>query len=291
VLFCARTLRSVDWTICGHCNLIAVAAPVAAITGSRLALVIHGVEAWERAAFLTRHLVQRVDCVISVSRLSAERFAAWSGLSIDKFFILPNAVDVSAFVPAPPDRSLKERYNIGKGPVILTLGRMETGRHKGFQEVIEALPQLALAFPDIKYLMVGDGTDRPRLEAVARAAGVGDHVIFAGRIADAEKAAHYNLADVYAMPSRGEGFGIVLIEAAACGLPIVGSAVDGSREALLNGTLGRLVDPAKPDEIFDAIATALKERRPHVRHSAVANFTPLRFETRVAEWVGTWDSG
>src|SRR5205085_1990385 len=128
--------------------------------------------------------------------------------------------------------------------VILTVGRLVAQeRCKGFDEVIEIMPQLVKRFPYIKYLIVGDGSDRSRLEAKAEALGVRDSVVFTGYIPESEKVAHYNLADVYVMPSHGEGFGIVLLEAAACGVPVVGSRGDGSREALLGGRLGSLVDP------------------------------------------------
>ena len=99
-----------------------------------------------------------------------------------------------------------------------------------------------------------------RLQAKVKVLGLSKYVIFAGRIAESEKVAHYNLADVFVMPSYGEGFGIALIEAAACGIPIVGSSADGSRDALLNGRLGRLVDPKKPDELIEAITAALAVR-------------------------------
>jgi glycosyltransferase involved in cell wall biosynthesis len=284
----AFRVRSAEWTICGHINLLPLAVPVAAIARSRLALVIHGIDAWKPKHALSKVLARRVDSVISVSECTAERFAAWSGVAAEEFFILPNSIDLDAFVPAPPDPHLRARYGLGEGPVILTLGRIAAGEEKGFQQVIEALPRLAVAFPGVRYLIAGDGTDRPRLEALAQALGVAERVVFAGRIPDAEKAAHYALADVYAMPSRGEGFGIVLIEAAACGVPIVGSRVDGSSEALLDGALGALVDPGKPDEIFEAIAAALRARRPHARNPAVAAFSAERFDARVAEWVATW---
>jgi glycosyltransferase involved in cell wall biosynthesis len=120
--------------------------------------------------------------------------------------------------------------------VILTVGRLiGQERYKGFDEVIEIMPQLVKRFPNLKYLIVGDGPDRPRLEAKAVALGVSDNVVFSGYVAESEKVAHYNLADVYVMPSFGEGFGIVLIEAAACGVPVVGSWADGSCKALLDG--------------------------------------------------------
>lgn len=76
-----------------------------------------------------------------------------------------------------------------------------------------------------------------------------ERVIFAGRIAEKEKAEHYRLADVYVMPSSGEGFGIVYLEALACGIPVIGSKIDGSRDALREGQLGLLVNPTGPAEL------------------------------------------
>jgi glycosyltransferase involved in cell wall biosynthesis len=86
------------------------------------------------------------------------------------------------------------------------------------------------------------------------------------------------------MPSRGEGFGIVLIEAAACGVPVVGSKVDGSHEALLDGKLGCLVDPKKPDELVRAVATILAESQIRRRIDGIDVFSVPNFKTRVADW-------
>ena len=137
----------------------------------------------------------------------------------------------------------------------------------------------------MKYLIVGDGPDQARLKERCKGLGVDSAIVFAGRISDSEKVAHYNLADVYVMPSRREGFGIVLIEAAACGLPIVGSGADGSREALLGGTLGHLVDPQNPEEIRGAVLAALRNGKPNNRHEAVDTFGMAGFPQRVCAWV------
>ena len=168
---------------------------------------------------------------------------------------------------------------------MLTVARLAAcEQYKGVDEVIDVMPCLLRQLPDLRYLIVGDGSDRARLEAKARAHGLSKYVIFAGRIAEAEKVAHYNLADVYVMPSRGEGFGIALIEAAACGIPVVGSSVDGSRDALLDGQLGRMVDPSKPDELIEAITAAIRGSR-RVRNDLVKTFDVGRFRARVSDWM------
>ena len=158
-------------------------------------------------------------------------------------------------------------------------------KYKGVDEVIDVMPRLLRQVPDLRYLIVGDGSDRVRLEAKVRAHGLSKYVIFAGRIAEAEKVAHYNLADVYVMPSRGEGFGIALIEAAACGVPVVGSSVDGSRDALLDGQLGRMVDPSKPDELIEAITAPIRGGRRRARNDLVETFDVGRFRARVVHWM------
>jgi len=92
----------------------------------------------------------------------------------------------------------------------MTFGRLAgLDRQKGFDEVLEVLTELLKSHPDLVYLIVGDGPDRQRLQAKAQALGVSAAVVFAGRIAEDEKVDHYRLADLYVMPSRGEGFGIV----------------------------------------------------------------------------------
>jgi glycosyltransferase involved in cell wall biosynthesis len=133
-------------------------------------------------------------------------------------------------------------------------------------------------------MIIGEGTDRPRLEAKVKALNLSDCVIFAGRVPESELVSYYNLADVYAMPSRGEGFGIVLIEAAACGIPVIGGDKDGSREALLDGRLGRLVDPSDTKQLFDEIAAALANPRRRLRNSLVETFSNENFSSRVVKW-------
>jgi phosphatidyl-myo-inositol dimannoside synthase len=276
----------VDLVVCGHLYLLPAAWLLARLRGARLALNIHGLEAWEPSHKPLVNLVARfVDAFISVSRLSAERFVRWSRVPMARGFILPNCVDLNRFQPRSRDAALIERYGLQSSKVILTVGRLAAQeRYKGFDEVIEIMPQLVMRFATLKYLIVGEGPDRPRLEAKARTLGVSDHVVFAGYVSESDKVAYYNLADAYVMPSSGEGFGIVLIEAVACGIPVIGSRVDGSREALLDGQLGRLVDPRNQQELLEEVTSVLRERSFHQRIDKIELYNSQAFRARVADW-------
>jgi phosphatidyl-myo-inositol dimannoside synthase len=277
--------RRPNLVVCGHLNLLPAAWVYARARGARLALIVHGFEAMTPRRSV-RLLARHIDAVIAVSRHTAEMFAAWSGVAPERILILPNCVDLDCFVPAKRDAGLAARYDLGASRILLTVGRLSgEERYKGVDAVIEAMPRLLARFPDLKYLVVGDGSDRRRLAAKSVALGVPDRVVFTGRIAEAEKVAHYNLADAYVMPSFGEGFGIVLIEAAACGIPIIGSRADGSREALLDGRLGRLVDPHRENELVDAIAAVLITPTERLRNPLVRTFSFENFTARVGEWA------
>jgi glycosyltransferase involved in cell wall biosynthesis len=276
----------VDLLICGHLYLLPAAWLLARMRGARLALIIHGIEAWAPSRkVLANRLARSVDAFIAVSSYSAERFTRWSRVPMDRAFILPNCVDLSQFQPRDRDLMLMERYGLQSSKVIMTMGRLASQeRYKGFDEVIEIMPELLKRFPTLKYLIVGDGPDRARLEAKVRASRLSNKIIFTGYIPESEKVAHYNLADAYVMPSMGEGFGIVLIEAAACGVPVVGSRADGSREALLDGRLGRLVDPRNPKELLQATVHTLEHTPSHKRPDAIDVFSSQKFKARVADW-------
>jgi phosphatidylinositol alpha-1,6-mannosyltransferase len=279
----------IDLVICGHIHLLPAAWLVTRLRGARLILIIHGLEAWTPShKYLAKWFARRVDAFIAVSKYSAERFTKWSGVSMNRAFILPNCVDLQKFRPQGRDPTLIARHDLKSSKVILTVGRLVSeDRYKGFDPVIEVMPELIRRFGNLKYMIVGDGPDRQRLEAKVDGLGLANHVIFAGYVPESEKPAYYNLADVYAMPSRGEGFGIVLLEAAACGVPIVGSQVDGSREALLDGKLGQLVDPGDRSQLIQTITKTLEDGSSRLRSELIENFATEAFKARVHGWCCT----
>lgn len=278
--------RETDLLVCGHIHLLPLAWLLARLRGARLALIVHGVEAWQPSRkILANWLAHRVDVIIAVSKYTAARFTQWSKLPMDRAFILPNCVDLGRFKPQQRDARLVERYGLQSSKVIMTVGRLASEeRYKGFDQVIELMPQLIKRFSNVKYLIVGEGSDRSRLEAKVEALGLSDRVIFTGYVSESEKISHYNLADVYVMPSTGEGFGIVLLEAVACGVPVVSSGVAGAREALLDGELGRLVAPGNPLALLDAVASALEGGKPRQRMEMISTFSVQNFAARVAAW-------
>lgn len=252
-----------DGVVCGHLNLLSLAALAARWKRVPLLLVLHGIEAWQRPegwgmAALTRRAIPSVDAFAAVSGVTRERFLLWSDVPETAAHVIPNCVDPSGYGQGNKRSKLLDRYGLHDHTVLFTLGRLSSSeRYKGFDEVMEALPSVAAVVPDVVYLIAGDGDDRCRLEAKARALQISDRVIFAGYVPEEEKADHYRLADAFVMPGRGEGFGIVYLEALACGVPVVASSLDGSREAVRDGLLGEVVDPDDPESVKRGILSAL----------------------------------
>jgi glycosyltransferase involved in cell wall biosynthesis len=209
-----------------------------------------------------RKSLAAIDRIVGVSRLTLDHINDWAKLDVTRQRVLPNCVDLDVFTPGPkPDDLMAELGLCGK-TVLMTFGRLASAeRFRGFDEILELLPRLASEIPDVAYLICGAGPDRERLEQKARQLGVADRVRFTGFVAEQRKADYYRLADAYVMPSRGEGFGIVFLEALACGIPVLGSRLDGGREALLGGRLGELVDPDQAEEIHAGVIRTLRRVR------------------------------
>jgi len=268
--------------VCAHINLLPLAILAAAVRRTKCALAIYGIDAWTpHTNPMVRAMVNRIDACWSISDTTTKRFAQWAKVKKERFRLLPPAVELSEFGPGSKPSALVKALALENRKVLLTVGRLVSEeRYKGFDEVLEALPALARERPDITYLICGDGTDRARLEAKAAALGVSERVRFAGYVDETRKADYYRVADAYVMPSRGEGFGIVFLEALACGIPVLGSRADGSREALLDGALGELVDPADTEDVRRGILRTLE--RPRRVPVALDQFSEARFRARVA---------
>ncbi|PEN12612.1 glycosyl transferase family 1 [Longibacter salinarum] len=265
--------RDFDLVWCGHIHLTPIALVAKALLGAPLLLNIHGVDAWTPThRRLVNWSVPHIDHVISVADVTKRRFIRWSGVSPQNVDVLPNTIDFSGLTPGPKSDELIDRYNLGDGPVLMTMGRLVgRDRRKGFDRVLEVMPELLNEYPGLTYLIAGKGPDRERLEQKATDLGVRDRVVFAGYVPESEKAEHFRLADAYVMPSEGEGFGLVILEALACGVPAIGSTSDGTSEALQHGRFGSVVDPADQDALMSAIRSTL-DANTSVESAAVRSY-------------------
>ena len=286
VLETASKGKKFDLILCGHIHLLP-AAYLPRYFGLRapLALVLHGTDAWQPSKNpIANWLARKIDAAISVSKVTQERFLTWAQVNGAASFTLPNSIDLSRFSAEAKDSRLLHHYGLDGKKVMMTLGRLEeTERYKGVDEVLDVMPQLLKEVPNLVYLVAGEGSGRMRLQEKAKSLGLKGRVTFTGFIPESEKADHYRLADAFVMPGWGEGFGIVYLEAMACGVPVVASKADGSREAVKNGELGILVDPKNPAEIKEGILEAL--RRPRQVPAGLEDFSFKNFKRRVHEII------
>jgi phosphatidylinositol alpha-1,6-mannosyltransferase len=258
----AYTERPIQVVFCGHLYMAPLAAGIAKLLGAQLWVQLHGIEAWKELSDLNRRSVQSATLVTSVSRYTRRRLLEWADIDPLRVKVLPNTVD-PRFRPGPQPNYLLDRHHLRGKRILMTVSRLDTSeRYKGQDRVIKILPLLLRSHPEIAYLIVGDGNDRPRLEALATEFAVADKVCFAGLVPAEEMQDYFRLADVYVMPSTGEGFGIVFLEAMATGISVVGGNLDGSLDALADGVLGTAVDPENPEELAAAIRASLDHPRP-----------------------------
>jgi phosphatidylinositol alpha-1,6-mannosyltransferase len=253
----ARAHRPIDVVVCGHLLMLPLAAVVAKLLNARLWVQVHGVEAWQDPSWLHRRLVESAMLVTTVSRYTRRRLLEWAAIDPARVKVLPNTVDLR-YQPGSKPGYLIARHAAGGRKVLMTVSRLAASEQmKGQDRVIRTLPRVLLEHPGAVYLIVGDGDDRPRLEALATETGVAENVQFAGLVPPEELPDYFRLADVFVMPSTCEGFGIVFLEAMATGIPVIGGNKDGSLDPLVDGALGTTVDPENDKELTSAICTAL----------------------------------
>jgi phosphatidylinositol alpha-1,6-mannosyltransferase len=271
-----------DFVICGHVNLLPVAAPFAKIKRAPLVLLIFGIDVWSQAGRGTRAWVRRADIIWSISEITRDRMNSWVGRPLSNYVLMPPTVQLERFGPGSKRPDLIAQYGLHGRTVLMTLARLAGfERYKGIDEILDVLPSLLMHEPTLTYMVVGDGDDLGRLTRKAAELGVSDRVVFTGFVEEVQKADYLRLADVFALPGKGEGFGIVYLEAMACGIPVVGSCLDGSREALREGSLGELADPNDSESIRSCILRALKS--PKGVPPGLSHFAWPRFQARVRD--------
>lgn len=239
--------------IIGHINFLPVAFFIKILNPfSKVYLILHGIEAWQKLRFLRKFLSSLVDQYISVSNFTRERFLKLNSfLNHKKFQILSPYVNVF--------NKIDDSEKLPEGKIILSVSRLaKSEKYKGIEKVIKVMPEILKEIPDLYYIIIGDGDDRKNLEKLAENLGISDRVIFKGYLPDEKLNFYYKNCDLFILPSKEEGFGIVFLEALYFGKPVIAGNKDASKETLLNGEIGILVDPDDLKEIKNAIVNVLK---------------------------------
>jgi glycosyltransferase involved in cell wall biosynthesis len=284
-----------DLVICTHLNFTVAAHWLKRLAGIPYWAIAHGIEAWDIERPMLQAALTDADRILAVSSYTRDRLLAEQNLSPAKISILPNTFDADRFQIAAKPSYLLERHGLKPDqPVLLTVSRLSQNEaYKGYNKVLEALPYIREVIPNIHYILVGQGDDHPRLEQWIARHQLQDCVTLAGFIPDDELGDYYNLCDVFAMPSHGEGFGIVYLEAMACGKPTLAGNQDGAQDALAHGALGALVDPDDSGAISHTLIQILQKTYPNplmyqpeaLRQAVIDQFGFDRFQETLSQQI------
>ncbi|REE83949.1 phosphatidylinositol alpha-1,6-mannosyltransferase [Paenibacillus taihuensis] len=258
-----RTMRSEDpdVTIYGYVLIGFIGLLLRVTTGRRYVVSTHGMDMLMFRRFIVLNqivklILRKADGILTNSEYT-KRLVRQYGVHPDRIGIVNPGVE-KIYEKKAVNKELVKQHGLEGKYVILSVGRLVT--RKGNDKTIEAMPAILEQIPNAVYVIVGDGPDRERLEALARSLGVEDAVRFIGSVTGGELLNDYfNLADQFIMACRelekgdAEGFGIVYLEAASAGVPVIAGRSGGAVEAVLDGETGMVVDPHSPAAIADMI--------------------------------------
>ena len=286
-----------DIVILSHINLAIVGLLIKAINPKcKVWLIAHGIEVWRPLSEMKKSLLKRCDKVICVSNFTKQQMINLHGTDAAKCTVLNNAVDPFMKLPVTftkPGHLLKRYWLTDKNPVIFTLTRLaSTEQYKGHDQVIKVISTLKEKFPGIRYMLAGqyDHSEEIRIQKLISEYKVDKEVILPGFIKEDELSDYFLLADLFVLPSKKEGFGIVFIEALACGLPVICGNVDGSVDAIRDGELGTAINPDGLAELekalSDYLSTPMPESRRHdLQEQCLLHFNETDYTTNLEKLI------
>jgi glycosyltransferase involved in cell wall biosynthesis len=239
--------------------------PAARLRGLPTVATLHTLDAPPPRSRLALHFrlmawaLRRARRVIAVSEITRRHYLERARLRPERVVTIFNGIDPTTFQCGPEERA-RARAEFGiplDAPVLATVAVQR--EPKGIQHMLAALPQVAAAFPEVRYLLVGDGPYRPALEQQAAQLGIGERVVFAGSREDVARL--LAAADIFVLPSLTEALPTVVAEAMAAGLPIVATTVGGIPEMVSHGEAALLVPPADPEALAAAVLRLLANPR------------------------------
>ena len=253
--------RKAKVVLAGHPNLAPVAQLMrAAAPRLRTIVCTHGIEVWEPLSIFRRLALRRARLVLAPSQDTADHVIEQQKVRREHLQVLPWALDPDFEALGANGLKTKLPRAFPEGRVILTVGRwLASERYKGMDTLITALPRLLTRWPELQLVAVGSGDDRTWLEELADQNGVNLHVHFLSGLSYEELAACYAACEIFALPSSGEGFGLVYLEAMFHGKPVIGGAHGGAPEVIQDGGTGYLVPHGDAAQLATSIETLLAD--------------------------------
>ena len=260
-----KNAKHLDTAILSHINLSLIGITIKLINPKcRVWLIAHGIEVWRPINFIKRLFLKKYcDKIICVSNFTAKQMISRHQSDPAKCVVLNNMVDPFIKLPETFKKPeyLLNRYGLNaSNQVIFTLTRLASSeQYKGYEQVIQAVGLLKHDFPGIKYVLSGqyDSKEETRIRYLIDKYKVNDEVILTGFLNENELTDHFLLSDLFVLPSKKEGFGIVFVEALACGLPVICGNADGSTDAIKDGKLGTAINVDDLDELKNTIINYL----------------------------------
>jgi glycosyltransferase involved in cell wall biosynthesis len=249
---------------CAHVGISPVARLIQRITGTPYWVMLYGIEVWGELPPSRIGALRAAQQLVSISEFTLKSASATHGLAKSAAVFLAPTFSISersAKAAGLGERDARQRA------VVLTVGRLSASeRYKGHDVILDAWPAVLRKIPDAQFVIVGDGDDRSRLQNRVAEMGLTGSIIFKGGVSGAELQSCYDDCQVFAMPARteldpraprGEGFGIVFLEAMANGKPVVGPNIGAPTEFIRDGEHGLLVDPVNSTKVGEALIDLL----------------------------------
>ncbi len=281
--------RKIDLLLIGHVNYAPLGLLMRLLRPSlRYGVMVHGVDVWSRLPRIKREALQKADFISSVSNYTKQQVVSVNQIDARRVYVLPNALEwkdcgrqvaIAAQTPTAATR-------------LLSVCRLsEDERYKGVDTVIKALPAVIQAVPDAQYFVVGSGTDLKRHQRLAEGHLVSDRVHFLGSVDVATLQAQYGSCDIFVMPSAGEGFGIVFLEAMRYAKPVIAADCGAVPEVVEDQVTGRLVKYGNEDELAQAVIELCLDREKRTKLGSAGyqrlreRFTFAHFKQRLTEII------
>lgn len=280
---------SSDVLFIGHIHL----APVAMLLKwlhprCRIMVICHGIEVWEPLSGFQKKLLQKADMVFSVSKYTRNQLISLQHVHPDRVYVFPSTLD--PFFPVPqsivrPEKLIKAHNLKEHQKIILSVCRLSAQeQYKGYDIMIKAMPMVCEQIPDVVYVIVGkyDIKEYYRIMQIAEETGVKDKLILTGYVPDDQLIDYYQLADIFVLPSTGEGFGVVYLEALAYGLPVIAYDAGGVREVLEHVNHHILLSTLEPKVLAESCVELLTKE---AKKEPILPYSVDKFKDNIARII------